>query len=427
MRLQVLQPGANDYINASRFPPLLPGSPEYIACQGPTPDTVADFWKMVTQQNVRVLVMVTNLKELGKVKCHQYWPGADGETVSFAESPTGRAIDVTRTAERIKTEGWVERHFTVVTHNADYTQTSHHVQQFHFTVWPDRGVPTRPDTFIKYLHAVMAAQHKSSQGAKAHGVSSCPLLVHCSAGVGRTGTFCAIFSALSSLPYIGKDNVTRIDLRALVYSMRKYRRFMVQSAPQYTFCHKTVAYGAAEYQKTSRQHEGASEGGAKSPTPAPPAARRASAPPGLMAPASVPRAPPPAMRIEGRRGNAEFLNGIYVSTGTMAGLPVFAHIHGVTEGRAKGKDLILHYNAQNRAWAIAFEVGSKQAIAFVATVGAPPPTLRQRGAPLTRVLPPQDQRDPSLAPPTWSVTEAHGYRLDPNIRVTRVAPVSAPR
>jgi len=109
---------ACDYVNACHIPPLHDGSPEYICSQGPIPATVGDFWKLVKQQRTRVVVMVTNLIEMQRRKCEQYWPDSDGETLSFPESSAGFAVDVTRTGETVFS-GWIERYFSVVEWHPD--------------------------------------------------------------------------------------------------------------------------------------------------------------------------------------------------------------------------------------------------------------------------------------------------------------------
>lgn len=177
----MVEPGANDYINASYLKALLPGSPDYITAQGPTPETCGDFWKMLVQQRVRVVVMVTNLCELGKVKCDQYWPKRVGETREFPYTPQGHSLDVTCTGERVF-EAWVERQLSVVEYDRDNQRISHTVYQYHFTAWPDRDVPDSPSQFLEFLHAVMAVQRRESIKAKTTGDPKCPLLVHCSAG-----------------------------------------------------------------------------------------------------------------------------------------------------------------------------------------------------------------------------------------------------
>jgi protein tyrosine phosphatase len=101
--------GGDDYINASHLRKLLPGSPDFIAAQGPLPNTIGDFWKMVKQQKVRVIVMVTNCNEGGKLKCEKYWPDTDGQSVSFPGTAQGNPVDVTKTGEQAM-DGWVERH-----------------------------------------------------------------------------------------------------------------------------------------------------------------------------------------------------------------------------------------------------------------------------------------------------------------------------
>ena len=239
-------PEGNDYVNACHIEPLAPGSPRYICSQGPTPATIGDFWKLVKQQRARIIVMVTNLVEMGRRKCEQYWPATDGETHSFPASPAGSAVDVTRTGE-VEKSGWIERYFSVVEWLPSGAMSSLKVTQYHYTSWPDRGVPKSPAHFLAFRAAVDAGHAKSS-GSEDPG----PMLVHCSAGVGRTGTFCCIHSNLKMLPHMaaaaGLDGKgPRLDILETVRKMRKQRRHMVQSLAQYEFCYRCTLSGAQIY------------------------------------------------------------------------------------------------------------------------------------------------------------------------------------
>lgn len=164
--------------------------------------------------------------------------------------------------------------------------------QFHFTVWPDRGVPNSPVKFIKFLHATMAAQFKFSQESKTAGEPQCPLLVHCSAGVGRTGTFMAIYSTLNALPMLGKNGVDQIDVPRLVVAMRKCRRYMIQSQAQYEFTHYTILHAAREFQASYKQRSASlAHAVGKSPA-AKPQVASASATPSPSAPTEAGRTTP---------------------------------------------------------------------------------------------------------------------------------------
>ena len=440
VRMKVLEKGANDYVNASFLKSLLPGSPDYIACQGPTPETSGDFWKMLKQQSVRVIVMVTNCVEGGRLKCEQYWPEKDGVTRSFPETPQGNALDITRTGEQPR-DGWVERSFTIVEYHKDNTRSTRHVMQFHFTVWPDRGVPDSPVKFIKCLHACMAIQFKFSAESKAAGEPKCPLLVHCSAGVGRTGTFCAIYSTLNSLPMLGRNGVSDINVKNLVTKMRTCRRYMIQSLPQYEFTYRTILHAAREFQAsykertttlkkasgqgmqaaTSQQRAQSPPGPQKLPTravpqvpttPKPSSAQpqHTAAPPKMplrapLQPSLPPARPVPScIRVQNRSGNCSFLNGVYMRQNGIDhdGKRTFRHLSGIPHGygAVSNKPLMISYNSTNKAWVIATELGSASVLAFVQSL----------------------EESPTFTMGNWQVTEASGYQPDFNMRAVESQP-----
>lgn len=296
------------------------------------------------------------------------------------------------------------------------------VMQFHFTVWPDRGVPDSPVKFIKFLHATMAAQFKFSQESKTQGEPQCPLLVHCSAGVGRTGTFMAIYSTLNALPMLGKNGVDRIDVQHLVVAMRKCRRYMIQSQAQYEFTHHTILHAAREFQASYKQRSASlARAAGKSPaashpttaagpgrtaahpkpnqttppvrrpsapkphvvaiTAAVPAQRVPAKPQSPAAPASKAPAKPglpgdrptvvdcPACTVLNRSGNCSFINGIYLIQGSQRhdGHPTYKHVTGIPAGygAVSNRPLVLYYHSGNRAWCIAMELGSTSVLAFI--------------------------------------------------------------
>jgi protein tyrosine phosphatase len=170
------------YINANFCDSLIAsrtGHQRYIATQGPLPDTVADFWFMCWQENVSVITMLTLCVEKDKVKCEQYWPEANGEFVD-AESLYG--VMNVRLLQRGGDARIIERRF-LLTNTVE--KRSREVVHFLFTEWPDWGCPENADSFLRLVDMV-----------DEHNVSSGPLVVHCSAGIGRTGTFCTVHSAL---------------------------------------------------------------------------------------------------------------------------------------------------------------------------------------------------------------------------------------
>ncbi|XP_054138146.1 receptor-type tyrosine-protein phosphatase O isoform X2 [Melozone crissalis] len=203
----------SDYINANYIPGY--NSPqEYIATQGPLPETRNDFWKMVLQQKSQIIVMLTQCNEKRRVKCDHYWP--------FTEDPVAYGdITVEMLNEEEHTD-WVYRSFRI-----SYADEVQDVMHFNFTAWPDHGVPTT-NAAESILQFVQMVRQKS---AKNKG----PMVIHCSAGVGRTGTFIALDRLLQHI----RDHEF-VDILGLVSDMRSYRMSMVQTEEQYIFIHQCV-------------------------------------------------------------------------------------------------------------------------------------------------------------------------------------------
>ncbi|XP_076155286.1 receptor-type tyrosine-protein phosphatase beta-like [Alosa pseudoharengus] len=208
VKLSILGSQFDDYINAN----YIPGEnsrKEFIACQGPLPATVNDFWRMIWEKNVRSIVMLTRCNEQGRVKCEQYWP---------PESKSYNNIIVTTTSE-ITLDDWTLRDFDVKNVKTAETRS---VRQFHYTAWPDHGVPVTTELLINFRHLVREHMDQYSLHS--------PTVVHCSAGVGRTGTFIAIDRIIFQ---IERESV--VDVFGIVYDMRMHRALMVQTEDQYVF------------------------------------------------------------------------------------------------------------------------------------------------------------------------------------------------
>ncbi|KAJ7403130.1 hypothetical protein BTVI_80364 [Pitangus sulphuratus] len=203
----------SDYINANYIPGY--NSPqEYIATQGPLPETRNDFWKMVLQQKSQIIVMLTQCNEKRRVKCDHYWP--------FTEDPVAYGdITVEMLSEEEHTD-WVYRSFRI-----SYADEVQDVMHFNYTAWPDHGVPTT-NAAESILQFVQMVRQKSSK-------TKGPMIIHCSAGVGRTGTFIALDRLLQHI----RDHEF-VDILGLVSDMRSYRMSMVQTEEQYIFIHQCV-------------------------------------------------------------------------------------------------------------------------------------------------------------------------------------------
>jgi protein tyrosine phosphatase len=202
-----------DYINAS----WIDGYKQkraYIACQGPLPNYIEDFWRMIWQYQIQTIVMVTNLMEGQKIKCHRYWP--ESGSTSFG------MYEVTLKKEE-KLAEYTVRDLVV---NVPRSKGPLTLKQFHFTSWPDHGVPLYATGLLSFRNRV-----NKHQQSFAH----IPIVVHCSAGVGRTGTYIAIDTMLKK-----KDDEGVVDVFDCVRKLRWQRRYMVQTVSQYVFVYNSL-------------------------------------------------------------------------------------------------------------------------------------------------------------------------------------------
>ncbi|XP_043861135.1 receptor-type tyrosine-protein phosphatase V-like [Dromiciops gliroides] len=205
----------SDYINAN-FIPGYTRPQEFIATQGPLKKTLEDFWRLVWEQQVHTIVMLTVGMENGRVLCEHYWP-LDSNPVTHGQ------ITIRLLAEETG-EDWTSREFQVQ-HGPQ--QEERWVQQLQFTAWPDHGVPEGPSSLVTFAELVL----ERVQAAPA----TAPTLVHCSAGVGRTGTFVALVRLLQQLQ---EEQV--VDVFNTVYGLRLYRPLMIQTPAQYIFLHSCL-------------------------------------------------------------------------------------------------------------------------------------------------------------------------------------------
>ena len=202
----------SDYINASNIPGTYVGE-NFIAAQGPKVNTIQDIWRMVFEQKIVNIVMVTNCIEGGKLKCEEYFPPKEGKTNEYAQYKV----------KTISMSNFVG-HITRVLKIESPTE-SKQVKHFHFTAWPDHDVPSLHDELLQFIGYV---QENITQ-------SEAPILVHCSAGVGRTGTFITLFNLRAAI-LKGKP----ISIYYLVHEMREHRPHMVQTFRQYKFIYLAV-------------------------------------------------------------------------------------------------------------------------------------------------------------------------------------------
>ncbi|XP_027693491.1 receptor-type tyrosine-protein phosphatase eta isoform X2 [Vombatus ursinus] len=214
VKLSIQTQVTDDYINANYMPGYY-SKRDFIATQGPLPNTLKDFWRMVWEKNIYSIVMLTKCVEQGRTKCEEYWPSK--QTQNYGDITVGIISEI------ILPE-WTIRDFTVKNNK---TSESHPLRQFHFTSWPDHGVPDTTDLLINFRYLVNDYMKQSPPES--------PVLVHCSAGVGRTGTFIAIDRLIHQM-----ENENAVDVYGIVYDLRLHRPLMVQTEDQYVFLNQCV-------------------------------------------------------------------------------------------------------------------------------------------------------------------------------------------
>jgi len=215
----------NDYINANFITQDEDGinrsskCKQYIATQGCLSSTVADFWRMVWQENSQIIVMTTKEMERGKVKCARYWPDP-------ADPQQYGKVLLENTSEQSNND-YTLRQFKVSI--GDEVRIVYH---YHFVGWPDHGTPEDPGSVLNFLHDVNTRQEKLDNAG--------PIVVHCSAGIGRTGTFIVIDMIIDQIQRQGLD--CEIDIQRTIQMVRSKRSGMVQTEAQYKFVYLALQH-----------------------------------------------------------------------------------------------------------------------------------------------------------------------------------------
>ncbi|XP_049603597.1 receptor-type tyrosine-protein phosphatase F isoform X7 [Syngnathus scovelli] len=208
-------PGS-DYVNANYIDGYRKQN-AYIATQGPLPETLSDFWRMVWEQRSSTIVMMTRLEEKSRVKCDQYWPARGTETYGM--------IQVTM-LDTVELATYSVRTFALYKNGSNEKRE---LRQFQFMAWPDHGVPEYPTPILAFLRRVKASNP----------LDAGPMVVHCSAGVGRTGCFIVIDAMLERMKH-----EKSVDIYGHVTCMRAQRNYMVQTEDQYIFIHEALLEAA---------------------------------------------------------------------------------------------------------------------------------------------------------------------------------------
>uniref|UniRef100_A0A8C5AEF5 Protein tyrosine phosphatase receptor type Nb n=1 Tax=Gadus morhua TaxID=8049 RepID=A0A8C5AEF5_GADMO len=211
-----VNPSRDDYINASTIIEHDPRMPAYIATQGPLSHTISDFWQMVWENGCTVIVMLTALVEDGEKQCDRYWPDEGSSLYHIYE--------VNLVSEHIWCNDFLVRSFYLKNVQTQETRT---LTQFHFLSWPTAGIPSATRPLLDFRRKV----NKCYRGR------SCPIIVHCSDGTGRSGTYILIDMVLNRMAKGGKE----IDIAATLEHVRDQRPGMVRTKDQFEFALTAVA------------------------------------------------------------------------------------------------------------------------------------------------------------------------------------------
>ncbi|XP_046906608.1 tyrosine-protein phosphatase non-receptor type 2 [Hypomesus transpacificus] len=214
----------NDYINASLVF-MEEAQRSYILTQGPLRNTCGHFWLMIWEQRTKAIIMLNRVIEKGAEKCAQYWPTQDERKMSYRDT----RFLVTLVSEDIKS------YYTTRVLELEHADTGEkrELYHFHYTTWPDFGVPESPASFLNFLFKV----RESGSLGEDHG----PAIVHCSAGIGRSGTFSLVDTCLVLME---KRKDPSVDIKNILLDMRKYRMGLIQTPDQLRFSYMAVLEGA---------------------------------------------------------------------------------------------------------------------------------------------------------------------------------------
>lgn len=206
----------SDYINANYITDVDPHNPHYIATQGPMDNTVGDFWQMVWEQSVVVIVNLTKLSDMGLPQCHRYWPENGSEIYHIYE--------IHLISEHIWCDNYLVRSLYLKNLQTSESRT---ITQFHYLTWPDLSIPESPKPLLEFRRKV----NKCYRG------QGCPIIVHCNNGVGRTGTYILLDMVLNKMIKGTKE----IDIAATLEHLRDQRPDVVKTKGQFEFALTAMA------------------------------------------------------------------------------------------------------------------------------------------------------------------------------------------
>ncbi|XP_008556154.1 tyrosine-protein phosphatase non-receptor type 1 isoform X1 [Microplitis demolitor] len=233
----ILKRGSCDYINANLVK-MEKAHRQYILTQGPLPCTAGHFWLMVWEQNSKAILMLNKVIEKEQVKCHQYWPlGGSNSTMTFSD--VNLKVDFVK---KIETS-----HYTTSTLRLTDLETkqSREILHFHYITWPDFGVPQSPVAFLRFLVDVRKS------GALDSNVG--PPIVHCSAGIGRSGTFCLVDTCLV---LIEENGLNSVNVKEVLLEMRRSRMGLIQTPDQLRFSYAAIIEGAKQLPSNNNLDDG---------------------------------------------------------------------------------------------------------------------------------------------------------------------------
>lgn len=226
VKLKPSKDNKNGYINASHLRVDVVGEEWlYIATQAPLPNTLSDFWQMVWEQEVHVIAMLTALEEAGKTKCHMYWPRQPGP-----QNKVRYGDFVVTLRFSTSSRSYITRGFDVRDMRSGCERLVWHLQ---YTDWPDHGCPDNAQAFLIFLDELESVRrHVSMEDGTGRLL---PTLVHCSAGVGRTGVLILVELVKACL-----QHNQNIDIPATLERLRMQRMHLVQTISQYRFVYKAL-------------------------------------------------------------------------------------------------------------------------------------------------------------------------------------------